>query len=159
MKSPFSCSLKCHNHELTKSTAHTKYSIFQWWPVSRTQSVSHLSADIFETMSLNGNNYKLTDESCLSGFHPSLQNVLLQVLLKSRLIIACKCISKHTQSQPQSASLRSLNLVHQVHVHTCLKVASQCISKLHPVRPHCWSLFSFNLGLQFHHQDHSITAS
>jgi len=51
----------CHNHELTPSTAYTEYSIIPRSRVSRSQSVSHLSADVVLN-SLHSHNYKLTNE-------------------------------------------------------------------------------------------------
>jgi len=51
----------CHNHELTPSTAYTKYSIIPRSTDSRSQPVSHLSADDVLN-SLHSHNYKLTNE-------------------------------------------------------------------------------------------------
>jgi len=59
-----------------------------------------------------------------------LQIDLLQPLLQSHSIIACKCSSKLARSQPQSASLSSLNDGVQVHLKTRSIIACKCISKL-----------------------------
>jgi hypothetical protein len=51
----------CHNHELTPSTAYTKYSIIPRSTDSHSQPVPHLSADVVLN-SLHSHNSKLTDE-------------------------------------------------------------------------------------------------
>jgi len=58
-----------------------------------------------------------------------LQIDLLQRLLQSHLIVACKFISKCGRSQPRSASLSSYN--HGLHVHLRLDsiTACRCISE------------------------------
>jgi len=83
----------------------------------------------------------------------------LQVLLQSRSIIACKCISKLARLQPQSASLTSLDLGLQVHLQTQSITASKCISKLARSRPPSASPSSPNLGLQMHLKTRLITPS
>jgi hypothetical protein len=108
----------CHNHKVIMSTAYTKYSIIPRSTVSSSQPVSHLSADVVVRKSLPSHNYKSTNEWRLSCRPISRQIDHLQVLLKSPLIISCKCISKLSPSPPQCASLSSLNLGLQVQVHT-----------------------------------------
>jgi len=61
VKSSLSIS-SCHNHELTLSTAYTKYSIIPSSTVSCSQPVFHLSADVVVLNSLHSHNYKLTNE-------------------------------------------------------------------------------------------------
>jgi len=129
----------CHNHEITPSTAYTKYSIIPRSTDSRSQPVSHLSADVVLN-SLHSHNYKLTNESSLSCRRVSLPpppsippislDHSLQVHLRSRSVTASQCISKLDRSRPPSASPRSLHLSLQVHLETCSITASQCISKL-----------------------------
>ena len=101
------------------------------------------------------------------------------MLLQSRSIIACKCISKLARSQPQRASpnsidhglqvhllssldlglqvhlLSSLDLGLQVHLQTRSITASKCFSRLARLR----SASSHDHGLQVHLQTRSITAS
>jgi len=52
----------CHDHELTPSTAYTKYSIIPRLTVSCSQPVSHLSADVIVLNSLHSHNYKWTNQ-------------------------------------------------------------------------------------------------
>ena len=132
---------------------------------SRSYPVSHLSADVVLN-SLHSHNYKLTDELSLSCHRTSLQIDSLQVLLQSRSIIACKCISKlarswlptasseFTRSRPPSASPNSLD--YGLQVSTIL--ASKCISKLARLRPPSASLGSLYRSLQVYLQTRSITA-
>jgi len=94
--------------------------------VARSQPDSHLSADVVLN-SLHLHNYKLTNEYSLSCHRASLQIDRLQVLLQSRSIIACKCISKLAWSQPQSASLSSLDLRLTLQIQTRLVTASNYI--------------------------------
>ena len=83
----------------------------------------------------------------------------LQVLLQSRSIIACKCISKLDRSRPPSAALRSLDLGLQVHLQTRSITASKCISQFTPSRALSASPNSLYHGLQVHLSVHSIWAS
>jgi len=145
VKSPLSIS-QCYNHELTPSTAYPNYSIIPRLTVSRSQPVSHILADIAFN-SLHTHHYKFTNELSLNRRHASLQTDCLQVLLQSRSIIACKCISKLALSQPRSASLSSLDLGLQVHVQTRSITASKCIFGL------------LHLALQVNLQTRSITVS
>jgi hypothetical protein len=79
--------------------------------------------------SLHSHNYKFANQYSLSYHCASLQNDCLQELLLSRSMIACQCISKLDQSQPQSVFRSWVTLGLPVHVGTYSIMASQCISE------------------------------
>ena len=99
--------------------------------------------------------------------HASLQIDRLQVLLQSRLIIACKCNPKVARSQPQRASpnpidhhfqvplLSSLEHGPEVHLQTRSITAPKGFSRPARSRP----LSSHDHDLQLHLQTRSILAS
>ena len=148
----------------TLNTAYTTYCIIPTSTVSRSQPVSHLSADHVGLNSLHSHNYELTNEYSLNSHraslpHYSLQITLLEVLLQTHSITASQCISAVGRSRPPCASLSSLNLNRQLHLQTRSITASKCISKLTQSRPPSASLSSLNVSLQLHLQPCSITAS
>jgi hypothetical protein len=148
----------CPNHELTPSASYTKYSIIPRSKVSHSQPFSHLSADVVLN-SLHSLNYKLTDEKSLSCHRASHQIDRLQVLLPSHSIIAWKCITKLAQSQPESASLNSLNLGFQLHLQTRLIMASECISEFSHTRSPIAFRNSLDHGLKVLLRVHSTWAT
>jgi len=92
---------------------------------------------------------------------PSLLNYRLQidhllVLLQSRSIMGCKCISIFAGSQPPSVSLNWHHCSLQVHT---IGTASKCISKLAQSRPPSASPNSLVHSLQMYPQPGTITAS
>ena len=82
-----------------------------------------------------------------------------EVLLQSRSIIGCKCISKLAQSRRPSASLSSLNLGLQLHLQPRSIVAWKCISQLAWSRLQSASPNSLDYVLQVHLSTRSIMAS
>jgi len=132
------------------SAAYIKYSIIPRSTVSRSQPVSHLSADVVVLNSLHSHNYKLSNQERLSCRCASLQIDRFQVLLQSRSIIACKCMSKLARSRPPSASLSSLNLGLQLHLQPRSITASKCISNLARSRPQSASPNSLDHWLLVH---------
>ena len=82
-----------------------------------------------------------------------------QVLLQSRSIIACKCISKLALSRPPSASMSSLDLGLHVGLQTPSTTASECISEFTQFWTPSASLGSLEHRLQVHLSTCSIMAS
>ena len=78
------------------------------------------------------------------------------MLLQSRSIAACKCISKLYRSRPKSASPNSLDPVLKVHLQTGSSTATKCIFKLAQSRPPSASPKSLNHGRKVHLSIHSI---
>jgi len=75
----------CHDHELTLSTAYTKYYIIPWLTVSHSQQVSsHLFADVLN--SLNSHNDELTNEQSLWVHCTSLQHLRVYSILVPKFI-------------------------------------------------------------------------
>jgi len=84
----------------------------------------------------------------------------LQVLLQSRLIIACyKCISKLARSPRPNASLSSLNLALHLLLQTRSITASQCNSGFTPPCPPSVSRNFLDDGFPAHPWVHSISIS
>ena len=81
---------------------------------------------------------------------PVAKTKYLQVLLQSRSIVTCKCITKLVQSQPQSASLSSLDLGRQVHLQIHSMTACKCISDFTQSRTTIESPNSLDHGLKEH---------
>jgi len=101
-----------HRVKYTPSTTYSKYCIIRRTTVSRSQPVSHLSADLIVLNSLHYNDYQLTNEYSLSCSRTSLPNCRLQidhlqVLIEFRSLMASKCLSKLARSRPPSVSLSS----------------------------------------------------
>jgi len=143
----------CHDQELTPSTAYTVYCIIRWSTVSRTQRVSHLSADHDVLNSLHSSSYELTNEWSHSSCCASLLNNCLQidrllVFHQSHSITASKCITNLDQSQPPSISLNSHDHGHQVN-HKFLSITfPMCIYILAPLRPPRLNDHSLQVQLQ-----------
>ena len=140
----------CHDHDLAPSTAYIKYSIIPTATVSRSQPGSHLLADVVVLISRHSHKYELTNELTLSCHCTSMQIDRFLVLLQSRSIIACKCISKLGQSQAPSASLSSCNLSLPVHLQPRLITASKCFYEFAESWPASASPNSLNNGLPVH---------
>jgi len=87
-----------------------------------------------------------------------LQHHHLHVLLQSRSIIACKCITKLIWTRRPSESLSSLDVGFPVQFLTCSITASQCITKY----SQSWSSISYpnslDYGLQLPHLVNNISA-
>jgi len=149
---------QCHYHELTPSTAYTRYTFIPRSTVSRSQPVSHLLADVL-LKSLHSHNYTLTHKLSLSCCRASLQMDSLQVLLQSRSLMACKYIFYLSWAQRPTGSLSSLHLGLQVDLQTRSITASQRISKLTPAWPPSASRNSLDDDLPVHLQNRSIMAS
>jgi hypothetical protein len=119
-----------HDEKITLRTLYTAYcehcilytlctAIFQD-RISPARSQFHLLADHVVLNSLHSSKYKLTNQWSLSDYPTPLPNghlqiQLLHLLLYSRSILSCKCISNVSQSQPPSASPNSLDPSIQVH--------------------------------------------
>jgi hypothetical protein len=147
----------------TLSTAYTAYCIILRSTVSRSQTVSHLSANHVVLKSLHSHNYQLTNAQSLSSCRASLPNYRLQidrllVLLQSRPIMASKCMCKLVQSRPPSVSLNSQDYGLQVHLQTRSITAFKCISKLVRLRPPSVSPNLLDYSLQVYLQTRSIRA-
>jgi len=98
------------------------------------QPVSHLLADLIVLNSIHSHDYMLTNELSLSCHHTSLPTYRpqidhLQVLLQSRSMMACKCISYLAQSRAPGASSELFDLSVEVHLRSHSITASKCISE------------------------------
>jgi len=150
----------CHNHELTPSTAYTKYSIIPRSTVSPPISLDHSLPVHLQTRSV-------TALECITEFTrsrppsacPNSLDHGLQVHVHTRLFMASKCMSKLAGSRPPSACPNSLDHGLQVHVRTRSIMSSKYIPEFTPSRPSSASPNSLDHSLPVHLHTRSITAS
>ena len=132
------------------STANTEHSINQWWTVSLSQPVCHLSSLGWPCCTLLSTLPGLQVIKWIESQHASclpiehLQIEHLQVLLHFRSIMVSKGISQFRWSPSRSVSPYSLH--HDLQVRNT--TASKCISKLGESCPSSASPNFVNLSLQ-----------